>query len=119
MADDKVGTVILILYAGTMTVKCVLNFYRKRRKRTVYLATIEKANSLVNSLIEQSRLNELGLCIVDEVSEAGHKDWVGVAGRRDWVSVAGHRDWVGVAGLINYLGGAGHVLDSVWVGLDI
>ena len=42
---------------------------RRRRKRVVYVATIEKANGLVNSLAELDRLGDLGLVVVDEVCE--------------------------------------------------
>ena len=41
---------------------------RRRKKRVVYIATIEKANGLINSLIEEGRLLSLGLVVVDEVS---------------------------------------------------
>ena len=40
---------------------------RQRRKNCVYIATIEKANSLISSLTEDGRLDSIGLVVVDEV----------------------------------------------------
>lgn len=43
---------------------------RRRNRTSLYVATIEKAHSLVNSLIETGRLENLGLLVVDEVGHA-------------------------------------------------
>lgn len=47
---------------------------KRRKKRSIYVATIEKGLAMLDSLIEAGRLEEIGLIVVDElhiIGEAG------------------------------------------------
>ncbi|XP_046430491.1 helicase POLQ-like isoform X1 [Neodiprion fabricii] len=44
---------------------------KRRRKHTIYVCTIEKGLGLVNSLIENQRLHEVGMVVVDELHLLG------------------------------------------------
>ncbi|UYV81964.1 HELQ [Cordylochernes scorpioides] len=46
---------------------------RRGEKRSIFIATIEKAHSLINSLIETQRLSEMGLIVIDELHLLGDK----------------------------------------------
>nr|XP_033819703.1 helicase POLQ-like isoform X2 [Geotrypetes seraphini] len=44
---------------------------KRRVKKSVYVATIEKGQSLINSLIETGRIGDLGLVVIDELHMLG------------------------------------------------
>lgn len=44
---------------------------KRRKKKSVYIATIEKGLALIDSLIEADRIDELGLIVIDELHLIG------------------------------------------------
>ncbi|XP_071487488.1 helicase POLQ-like [Diadema antillarum] len=44
---------------------------RRRKKNALYVCTLEKAHTLVNSLIQEERIKEIGLTVVDELHMVG------------------------------------------------
>lgn len=44
---------------------------KRQRKRTIYVCTIEKGLGLINSLIENDRLDEIGMLVIDELHLLG------------------------------------------------
>ncbi|NXO03964.1 HELQ Helicase, partial [Rhinopomastus cyanomelas] len=44
---------------------------KRRTKKSLYIATIEKGHALVNSLIETERIDDLGVVVVDELHMLG------------------------------------------------
>lgn len=46
---------------------------KRRKRQTLYIATIEKAHSLINCFLESKRTEELGLVIVDEIHMIGEE----------------------------------------------
>jgi POLQ-like helicase len=58
-------------YAGSRGIIPPIKRQASKNKPTLYICTIEKAYSLLNSLLELDRLNELGLVFADEIHMIG------------------------------------------------
>ena len=64
MKFDELFNLIVEEYAGS---RGRFPPIKRKTANSFYICTIEKANILVNSLIENGRMNEVGLVVVDEV----------------------------------------------------
>ncbi|PAV62988.1 hypothetical protein WR25_03880 [Diploscapter pachys] len=67
--EDEFG-IVIEEYAAS---KGRLPPIKRRSSGSVYVATIEKGNMLINSLLEQNQLQQIGLLVVDEMHMIGDR----------------------------------------------